>query len=136
MVENNLSTHIVKYLESYFQDTDLFLVDIKVSAKDKVQVYIDKASTNVNIDTCAKVSRYLENELEENGLVQEHYTIEVSSPGMSNPFKVMQQYEKNVGRHVQVITNEYEEMNGILKAANEDRIVLEVHEKVMKENYI
>jgi len=132
MVANNLSTHIIGFLEDYFQNTDLFLVDIKTSANDKIQVFVDRTSKNINIDTCAKISRYLEQELEENGLVNERYKIDVSSPGMTNGFKVKQQYQKNLGREVQVITTEFEEMNGILKAADEKQIVLELHKQVRK----
>jgi len=126
MVANNLSTYIVGFLEDYFQDTDLFLVDVKTSANDKIQVFVDRSSKNINIDTCAKISRFLEQQLEENGLVNERYKIDVSSPGMTNGFKVKQQYQKNLGRAVQVITTEFEEMNGILKAADEKQIVLDL----------
>lgn len=132
MVANNLSTHIIGFLEDYFKDTDLFLVDLKTSANDKIQVFVDQTSKNINIDTCAKISRFLEQQLEENGLVNERYKIDVSSPGMTNGFKVKQQYQKNLGREVQVITTEFEEMNGILKAADEKQIVLELHKQVRK----
>ncbi len=132
MVANNLSTHIIGFLEDFFQDTDLFLVDIKISGGNAIQVFVDRSTKNINIDTCAKISRYLEKELEENGLVGERYKIDVSSPGMTNGFKVKEQYQKNLGRAVQVITTDFEEMNGILKSADEATIVLELHKHVKK----
>jgi len=132
MVADKLSTHITRFLEEYFQDTDLFLVDIKISGTNAIQVFVDRSTKNINIDACAKISRYLEKQLEENGLVGDRYKIDVSSPGMSNGFKVKQQYKKNLGREVQVITNEFEEMNGILKEADETYIVLELHKQVKK----
>jgi len=132
MVANNLSTHIAGFLKNHFQNTDLFLVDIKISGNNKIQVFVDESSKNINIDTCAGISRFLEKQLEENGLVGDHYSIDVSSPGMSNAFKVKEQYAKNVGRAIQVITNEFEEMNGILKAASDKSIVLEMHTQIKK----
>lgn len=132
MVTNKLSTHIANFLEDYFQNTDLFLVDVKISGKQSIQVFVDRSTKNINIDTCAEISRYLEKQLEENGLVSEKYKIDVSSPGMTNGFKVKQQYQKNLGREVQVITHEFEEMNGVLKEADEKCIVLEMHKQVKK----
>lgn len=126
---NNLATHISTFLEAYFKDTDLFLADLKVSSTDKVQVFVDRLGSNITIDTCAKISKYLEAQLEENGLVGEKYSIDVSSPGMSNPFKVPQQFTKNLGRHIKVLTNEQNTLNGILKAVDEEGLILEVHKK-------
>jgi len=132
MVANKLSTHIAGFLEDYFQNSDLFLVDIKISGNTAIQVFVDRSTKNINIDTCAEISRYLEKQLEENGLVSDRYKIDVSSPGMTNGFKVKQQYQKNLGRAVQVITQQFEEMNGILKEADEECIVLEMHKQVKK----
>jgi len=129
---SSLPTHISSFLETYFADTDLFWVDIKVSSANKIQVYVDRLETNITIDTCAKISRHLEAQLEENGLVGEKYTIEVSSPGMGNPFKVPQQFTKNLGRQVNILTNENDTYNGILKAVNEGSLILEVHKKTKK----
>lgn len=132
MVMNSLSTHINGFLETYFESTDLFLADIKISGANKVQVYVDRMSSNITIDTCAKISRYLEAQLEENGLVGEKYTIEVSSPGMGNPFKVPQQFTKNVGKHIKVLTNEHNTLQGLLKEVDEKSITVELHKKVKK----
>jgi len=132
MVMNSLSTSIEQFLATYFDGTDLFLVDLKVSSANKVLVFIDRLCSNVNIDTCAKTSRYLEEQLEENGLVSEKYVIEVSSPGMGNPFKVTQQFTKNLGKHIKILTNEQQTLKGILKAVNDEGITVELHKKVKK----
>lgn len=129
---NSLSTHISAFLDAYFKDTDLFLADLKISAADKLQVYVDRMSSNITIDTCAKISRYLEAQLEENGLVNEKYTIEVSSPGMGNPFKVPQQFTKNLGKHIKILTNEHNTLKGLLKKVDEESITVELHKKLKK----
>jgi len=132
MVINSLSTHINEFLKQYFEGTDLFLVDLKIGGGDKVLVFVDQMDSNITIDTCAKISRYLEAQLEENGLVSEKYVIEVSSPGMGNPFKVPQQFSKNVGRKVKVLTNEHTALQGILKAVDEESITVELHKQEKK----
>lgn len=132
MVINSLSTNIESFLETYFDETDLFLVDIKVGSTNKVLVFVDRLESNITIDTCAKISRYLEEQLEENGLVADNYVIEVSSPGMGNPFKVTKQYTKNVGRQIKVLTTEHNTVKGILKAVDGNGITVELHKKIKK----
>jgi ribosome maturation factor RimP len=53
----------------------------------------------------------------------------VSSPGLDQPFKVKQQYEKNIGRSVKVVLNSHGSQEGVLKSVSEKTIVLEWEEK-------
>lgn len=93
---------ITQWLTERFALTPFFLVDIKASVKGKIQVFIDGQS-GVSIEDCVATSRYLEQQLETAQIVPENYVLEVSSPGMDNPFKVIQQYQKNIGKNI-VIT--------------------------------
>jgi len=132
MVNKTLIEHIAQFLVPQFEDTDMFLVDIKGGASGKIEVFIDCESKNISIDKCAKISRYLESQLEENNLVGEKYVLEVSSPGMGNPFKVKQQYAKSIGREIKVLKTDNERVNGILKSFDENAIQVETHKKLKK----
>jgi len=107
---------IKELLEQEFKDTEFFLVDVKQSAT-KYQVFID-SDQKLSIGKCAQTSRFLETHLEAEGLVPEKYTLEVSSPGMSNPLKHVRQYEKRVGRELDIWTIENQHHRGVLKAVN------------------
>jgi ribosome maturation factor RimP len=97
-----LKEKIRETLNAYFEGSEFFVVEILVSATGHITVYAD-GQTNITIDKCVEISRFLENYLESNGLVGEKYLLEVSSPGMDEPLKVMQQFHKCVGREVEVI---------------------------------
>ena len=111
-------------MEEYFQDTDLFLVEVRELPKDRIQVVVDSDS-GLNIDTCAKISRYLESHLEQEGLVREHYNLEVSSPGVGKPLQMLRQYRNNVGRRVEVRLDDERKVSGRLKAVDEAGIEVE-----------
>ena len=117
-----LKDQIKKIVEEKTAGTDCYLVDIKVSPS-KVMVFIDKPSA-IKIEDCVEISRHLQQQLEESG-VWENHELEVSSPGMDEPFKVQQQYQKRIGREVNVITFDGLKHTGILKAANDLEIMLE-----------
>jgi ribosome maturation factor RimP len=57
------------------------------------------------------------------------FELQVSSPGLDKPFKVKQQYIKNVGRQVKVTLQSKATIEGLLKSANNDRIVVETTRK-------
>lgn len=93
-------------LDEFFVETDCFLVDIKWPSPSKIEVYIDCMAANVTIERCGQTSRHLEAMLEEQQLVPENYTLDVSSPGMFNAFKVPQQFQKSIGREVEVLATD------------------------------
>jgi ribosome maturation factor RimP len=56
----------------------------------------------------------------------------VSSPGLEMPFLVMEQYLKNQGRKVSVVTNDGTEHSGILKKVNQGGFELETEIKLKR----
>lgn len=102
--------------------TDVFIVDVKVHPG-RISVLLDKPA-GIKIEECAEVNRYLNHKLEGSGVL-EHYSIEVSSPGMFEPLKVPQQYQRRLGKEVSVITKDGLRREGILKSASETEIELE-----------
>jgi ribosome maturation factor RimP len=134
MIERLLSD----VLEQRFSEEDLndcFLVDIVVKKNDRIEVYIE-SDTTLTIDSCRKVSRFLEKQIEENRWLGEKYTLDVSSPGVDNPIKLARQYVKNVGRNIRVEDNEGVVIEGKLVSANEEKIEVEPEKQAVEERLI
>lgn len=121
---------VKKLVEEKIKDTDLFLVEAKVSGGNRISISIDK-ETQLNVSDCAEVSKYVENNLNRE---IEDFEITVSSPGLDQPFKVLKQYIKQVGRNVRVITKEGKLLRGKLIGANEVGITLELFKENKKKN--
>ncbi|QQR99126.1 MAG: ribosome assembly cofactor RimP [Sphingobacteriales bacterium] len=128
-----LKEQIEQYLNNNIDNTTMFVVDVKVLPTNKIEVFIDRSDTNITIDECAKTSRKLEEYLESNQLVGEKYTLEVSSPGMDQPFKVPQQFLKNIDKNVEILMNDGTKDIGILIAYNPDSVEIQTEKKVKKE---
>ncbi len=97
--------------------TEIFPVEIKITPG-KIIVLLDKP-TGVTINECADVSRFLYNNLDASGLLDTH-ELEVGSPGMDQPLKVLQQYQKRIGRQVKVVTKTGRVHTGRLDDANQN----------------
>lgn len=129
----DISQKIAEWLPSQLKDTDVFIVDIQYLAKrDKIQVFLD-ADSLLDIETCVQISRYLENLLEQDKLVSPNYTLEVSSPGVGNPFKVFRQYQKAIGKTLEITLQDGSIKEGTLQTLTETNIeIIPIPEKSNK----
>ena len=96
MIDKNVVRSLV---EEWLKDKEYFLVDVEISADDKIVVEIDHAD-GVWIEDCVQLSRYIEDHLSRD---EEDYELEVGSAGLGQPFKEPQQYENYVGKEVEVL---------------------------------
>jgi ribosome maturation factor RimP len=124
-----LTENIVQLVNQLIEGSELFLVEAVVKPGNRISVYIDKLE-GVTINECAGLSRAIEEHLNRD---VEDYELEVSSPGLSLPFKVKQQYFKNVGRDVEIILKSGEKISAKLLNMNDEEIVISYAKKVKKE---
>jgi ribosome maturation factor RimP len=112
---------IIDLIQEHFIGTDKFIVDVKVLAGNVVEIYID-APNHILISDCVELSRYVESNLDRE---KEDFELQVSSPGATQSFKVIEQYKKYIDTKVKVITNDGAKHEGVLKAANDSEFVIE-----------
>lgn len=115
-------------------NTDAFIVDVKVSPDNRIEVLIDSQS-GVDIDTCVAITRAIEADFDRD---TEDYDLEVGSAGLTAPYTVKQQYEKNIGNDVTVITRDGRKLRGVLTEVGEGqwpdfKFVITVTEKMKVE---
>lgn len=115
-----------KFAEEEF--SDCFLVDLSLN-NTKLEVFLD-SDEGINFETCRKISRYLEEHLDEQGWLGEKYTLEVSSPGVSRPLKLPRQYPKNIGRKLEVKTTSGEKLEGTMIAVDDRSITLAYKDRI------
>lgn len=108
---------------------DLYFVDTKVSGDNKIQVEIDSFD-GVSLDDCALLNRFIESKIDRE---TEDYELEVSSAGLSEPFKVLKQYEKNLDEEVEVLVRDGLKHKGILSDVNEENFTLLVEKTIKAE---
>ncbi len=102
------------------EDGSLFLIDFSITADNKINVIID-GDNGVTVKDCIKISRAIEHNLDRE---EEDFSLEVASAGAATPLVLPRQYEKNIGRKLEVKTNG-ETFVGNLTATAENGIVLE-----------
>lgn len=120
---------LTKFIESRLDGTDLYLVDLNITSDNSIVVEID-SDTSVDIDRCVELTREIESEFSRD---EEDYDLEVGSCGLTSPFKVKRQYEKNKGKEVEVLAADGKKYKGLLQSVDNDTFTILSEEKVKKE---
>ncbi|MFV0346014.1 MAG: ribosome assembly cofactor RimP [Bacteroidales bacterium] len=116
MIKSDLENTVREWLpEGYF------LVDLAIKAGDNISVYIDSFD-GVNVADCQALSRHITKTFDRD---EQDYSLQVSSAGLDKPFKVEEQYKKNIGRKVKVINLDNETTEGVLKSIDNGEIIIE-----------
>lgn len=106
-------------------ENEMFLVDLNVNSNNVIHVEID-SFTGLTIDQCVAISRHIESNLDRE---TEDFELQVSSPGADQPFKVKEQYIKNIGRQVEITLKDGSTVRGKLTSASESEITVEISAK-------
>jgi ribosome maturation factor RimP len=102
-----------------------FLVEVRIKPTNNVKVYLD-GDQGISIEKCVQYNRALYKKLEESGLFpSDDFSLEVSSPGLDEPLKLLRQYKKNTGRQVEVVLQDGSRKEGRLLEVSEDGIIVE-----------
>jgi ribosome maturation factor RimP len=96
---------------SEIEKQNIFLVDLQVKTGNSIRIVLDSIS-GVTIDECVWLSKLIENNFDRES---EDYDLEVSSFGISQPFIMPLQYQKNLGKNIEVHLNTGKVTKGVLK---------------------
>ena len=70
-----------------------------------LRIYIDKDG-GIGISDCQQVSRKVSTVLDVEDVISDHYTLEVSSPGLERPLFKASDYERFAGQEVRMRTSQ------------------------------
>jgi len=116
-----ISKEVIQRMVEEKLSEPMFIVDISVGLGNAISVIID-SDLGLSIDKCIEMSRHIEHQFDRE---VEDFSLEVSSPGLTQPFKVLRQYLKNIEKEIEIVTAKGEKIVGILKSADDKSIFVE-----------
>ena len=122
----NLEQQVTEIVSSVLTDPQYFITEVRAKeggAKTKIAIYLD-GDEGIDIGVCARVNKQVGRQIEELALLNNPYTLEVSSPGLDQPLKLPRQYHRNIGKKIKV-TTEQEQFEGVLQEVVVDHIIIE-----------
>lgn len=116
---------IKELVDAKLAEDNNFLVELTVKPGNKIIILLDN-DKGVSIADCVAMSRHVEFSLDRE---TEDFELSVSSPGLDQPFKTLRQYQKNIGKQVEVLTKQNKKLSGKMKTVTESGIELETRAK-------
>ena len=128
-----LKEEIEKIANVKAQELNGCIVDVTISSANDIVVYFDKIG-GVQIKECVTISKsindYFDRDIED-------YALTVCSPGLTNPFKIKEQYEINKGREVIVKKSDGKKISGtIVSSDNQLTLAVKKREKGSRNKYV
>ena len=118
----NFKSLVAELLQvSLDENPNLFLIELKIGADNGIRILID-GDEGVKLESCIAVSRQIEHNIDREEF---DFSLEVSSVGVGSPLTMPRQYEKNVGRSLEILTDDDEILIGNLTQADHKGITLE-----------
>jgi ribosome maturation factor RimP len=126
---NEIVAKIRELLAPILEREGIHLVDLKLRGyinNQVLSIFLDTES-GISLQQIAHMTQEIEGMLDLEDPIPGRYRLEVSSPGIDRPLTEIWQFQKNIGRQLQVNYHEQDqklEKTGILKAVQEDKILL------------
>ena len=99
-----------------------------------LRAYIDKPG-GIAVDDCEVISRALSDKLDEEDYIEDSYILEVSSPGLGRPLKKEKDFQRSIGKEIEVRTfraiDKQKEFTGILKEFDKDSFTIVMEDNEM-----
>lgn len=116
---------------SYIGGRGIEIVDMTYRREQKgmvLRILVDKPE-GITIAECEEINNFLSAGLDKEDVIQDRYTLEVSSPGLDRPIKTDRDFERAMGRVIEINTyekvDEKKYLHGKLLGMDSDKIVIE-----------
>lgn len=91
------------FLQPYADRTGVEIVDIEWNDRESTLTVFIETEEGVDLDTCEKFHNAILEPIDElDPTYDKPYTLNVSSPGLDRPFKTRRDFERNLGREVEI----------------------------------
>jgi ribosome maturation factor RimP len=105
--------------EAISENKMLFLIDLNVGSDGSIKVVVD-GDTGVPLSECIRISRHVEHNLDREN---DDFSLEVTTPNITDPISDPRQYNKNLNRTL-IVKTEEESFEGKLTGISETGITL------------
>ena len=121
---------IKRISESIAETLNYELVDVEFLKENSdyyLRIYIHKEN-GVNLDDCQKMSELLSERLDIEDPIDVSYYLEVSSPGLDRPLKTDRDFERNLGKDIDIslykAVNGMKKIEGVLESYNNNELIV------------
>ena len=128
----DLTEKIENLIEPFLKEEAFVLVDLNVHqtrGQVAIRILTDHPYGGITIGECTRLNRKICEALENQNLITDRYTLEVSSPGLDRPLKTYLDLRRVINREVRFFLSSPRagklEYTGVVKDVNEQETIVE-----------
>jgi ribosome maturation factor RimP len=128
---------VKELISGYAADHGIELVDViyrRESPGMVLRLLVDTAE-GITIEECEDLNKYLSEVLDKENVIEDHFVLEVSSPGLDRALKTDRDFERVVGNELMITTFEPIEgkrvIEGKLISSDKEKILVEAVDKTI-----
>ena len=119
------------------QNLDLVELIYRYEGRDLfLRILVDKPQGGINLGECAHLNRAISDTLDEKNILQEKYTLEISSPGLDRVLKTEEDFKRCLNKNVKLFLSEPSsgklEWDGVVKNVDSNLVCLDIGQKVLE----
>ena len=138
MGKTSIYQSVADLIKPTLEGNGIELVDVEYKKTGRIwvlRVFIDK-NQGVTVHDCQELSREIEDLIEIHELIDDHYVLEVSSPGLDRPLRKDTDFLRNKGKRIQIktyspINNKKENVGTVIDFVN-GTLFLEDKKNILK----
>lgn len=130
-INKDIIDRIKELLQSYLDENSIELVEIMYRREQGgmvLRLLVDTVE-GISIAECESLNNYLSELLDRENVIEERYTLEVSSPGLDRPMVTDRDFERSMGKDIDISV--YEAVDG--KKRHEGKLIGMDKEKIVIE---
>ena len=131
-------TELNELIGDYLKEQRLDLVEFifrREGKKSILRILVDKPQGGITLDECASLNNRINVLLDEKGLLQQSYTLEVCSPGLDRPLETEKDFLRCLNKPIKIFLHEpiegKWEPEGIVSRVENDNVCLDMDGSVL-----
>ncbi len=135
----NVVEKIVDLISPLLEREKMVLVDLnmhKGNRKIDLKFLIDRCNGGITLDECSNINYKIGKLIEDENIIQEHYVLEVSSPGLKRPLFNVSDFKRAINKEAHFFLKDAIEdkleLNGKILTVDEACVSVLVEEKEIK----
>ena len=130
-MHEDLFNRIQDLINDYLAEQQIEVVEMaykRINGEMTLQLFVDTPN-GIRMAECEGLNKHVGEVIERENVIESHYVVEVSSPGLDRPLKTDRDFERNLGKDIELTT--YEPIDG--RRAHDGRCVGMDKEKIVVE---
>ena len=130
-MNRDVDVRLEELVQGLLHATELEMFDFKVNRHKKnisIRVLIDRPCGGITIEQCAQVNKAVQHKFDESGLIEQPYSLEISSPGADSRLKTRKDFLRVLNRDIRFVLTPMDNLKGeyigTLKQVNDEDVVI------------